>query len=145
MTAEEGQGDGSDAETAERPLEDSDEFLYRQVHPRWIVDGEPSSQAFKPTKKDEGMLSIALGTKTTAENAFLHHTHALKLASGGTWAVTVGEVAAVELSSFEQPLEDSPAHGFIDFRDLGRKAMESKAKLLLVKARDRGCVYQPSR
>lgn len=57
------------------------------------------------------MLSIALGTKTTAEDAFLHHTQALELASGGTWAVTVGEVAAVELSGFEQPLEDSRAHG----------------------------------
>ncbi len=143
MTAEE--GDGGDAETVEDRLDDPDEFLYRQVHPQWIVDGEPSSQAFKPTKKDEGMLSIALGSKTTAEDAFFHHTQVLNLASGGTWAVTVGEGVAVELSSFEHPLENSPAHGFIDFRDLSRRAMESKAKLLLAKARDRGCVYQPSR
>lgn len=139
MTAEEG-----DAETAACRLEDPVESLYRQVPPQWIVDGKPSSQAFKPTKKDEGMLSIALGSKTTDEGAFLHHTQVLKLASGGTWAVTVGDVAAMELSSFEQPLENSPAHGFIDFRDLGRRAMESKAKLLLAKARERGCVYQPS-
>ncbi len=141
MTAEEGDGG---AETAERRLDDSDEVLYRQVHPQWIADGEPSSQAFKPTKKDEGMLSIAVGTKTTAEKAFLHHAQVLKLASGGTWAVTVGEVAAVELSSFEQPLENSRAHGFIDFRAHGRRAMESKAKLLVAKARDRGCMYQPT-
>jgi hypothetical protein len=143
VTAEE--GDGGDAEPAERRLDNPDESLYRQVHPQWIDDGEPSSQAFKPTRKDEGMLSIALGSKTTAEKAFLHHTQVLELASGGTWAVTVGEVAAVELSSFEQPLEDSPAHGFIDFRDIGRKAVEAKARLLLARARDRGCVYQPSK
>ena len=99
-----------------------------------------SSIASHPAK-----LSIALGSKTTAEKAFRHHTQALKLASGGTWAVTVGEVAAVELSSFEQPLENSPAHGFIDFRHLSRRAMESKAKLLVAKARDRGCAYQSSR
>lgn len=142
MTAEEGEGGA--AETTERRLQEPDEFLYRQVHPEWIVDSEPSSQAFKPTKKDKGMLSIALGSKTTSEEAFLHHTQVLKLASGGTWAVTVGEVAAVELSSFEQPLENSPAHGFIDFRDLSRRATESRAKLLLEKARDRGRVYQPS-
>jgi hypothetical protein len=79
--------DGAGAETAERRLDDADELLYRQVHPQWIVDGEPSSQAFKPTKKDEGMLSIALGSQTTAEDAFLHHTQVLKLASGGTWAL----------------------------------------------------------
>jgi hypothetical protein len=134
---------GGDGETAERRLDNPDEFLYRQVHPNWIEDGQPSSQAFKPTKKDEGMLSIALGSKTTAEGAFLHHTQTLELASGGTWAVTVAEVATVDLSSFEQPRENSPAHGFIDFRDLARKAIESKAKLLLARARDRGCMYQP--
>lgn len=142
MTAEE--GDAGDADAAERRLEDPDELLYRQVHPQWIIDDMPSSQAFKPTRKDEGMLSITLGSKTTAEDAFLHHTQTLKLASGGTWAVTVGEVAAVDLSSFEQPLEHSPAHGFVDFRDLSRKAMESKAKLLLARTRNRGCVYPPS-
>lgn len=98
MTAEAEHGD--DARPAERGANESQEFLYRQVHPQWIVEGEPSSQAFRPTKKDEGMLSIALGSKTTAEDAFLHHTQVLKLASGGTWAVTVGEVAAVELSSY---------------------------------------------
>ena len=80
MTAEE--GDDGHAETAERLLDDPDEFLYGQVHPQWIDDGEPSSQAFKPTKKDERMLSIALGSKTTAEEAFLHHTQVRKLADG---------------------------------------------------------------
>lgn len=141
MTVE--HSDGGTAEPAERRLDDPDEPLYRQVHPHWIVDGEPSSQAFKPTKKDAGMLSVALGSKTTAEDAFLHHTHVLNLASGGTWAVTAGEVAAVELDCFEQPLENNHAHGFIDFRNFGRKAVETKAKLLLAKARARGCVYQP--
>lgn len=142
MTAED--GDGGDAQTAERRLDAPEELLYRQVHPEWIVEGQPSSQAFKPTKKDNGMLSIALGSKSTAEDAFLHHTQELARASAGTWAVTVGEVAAVELSSFEQPLEDSPAHGFIDFRELSRGAIDSKAKLLLGKARERGCLYQAS-
>lgn len=138
MTAE-----GDDAETVERRLNQPDELLYRQVHPQWLVDGEPSSQAFKPTRKDQGMLSVGLGSKTTPEKAFLHHIQTLRLSSGGTWAVTVGEVAAVELTSYEQPLERSPAHGFIDFRGLGRGATESRAKLLLAKARDRGCLYRP--
>ena len=89
------------------------------------------------------MLSIALGSKTTAHDALTHHTQVLKLASGGTWAVTVGEVAEVALSAFEQPLEESPAHGFIDFRGLGRGATESRAKLLLAKSRARGCMHRP--
>jgi len=49
------------------------------------------------------------------------------------------------LTSFELPLEDSPAHGFIDFRNLSRRAIESKAKLLCAKARSRGCLHQPSK
>lgn len=142
MTAE--AGNGGATETAERRLDESDELLYRQVHPKWLDDGEPSSQAFRPTKKDEGMLSVGLGNKTTAENAFLHHTQTLGLSSHGTWAVTVGEAATAELSSFEQPLEGDPAHGFIDFRALGRRATEARAKLLLAKARARGCLYPAS-
>jgi hypothetical protein len=143
VTAEE-EPHGGHAETTARRLDHPEELLYRQVHPHWIVDGQPSSQAFKPTKKDEGMLSVALGSKATAEEAFFLHTVGQRLASAGTWAVTVGEVVAVELSSYEQPLENNPAHGFIDFRGLGRGATESKAKLLLAKARARGDVYRPT-
>lgn len=140
MTEEQAAGEGP---SAERQLNDPHELLYRQVHPNWIDDGEPSSQAFKPTKKDEGMLSIALGSKTTAEDAFRHHTETLGLASGGTWAVSVEEASDVELRAYEQPLDNSPAHGFIDFRNTGGSAAERKAKQLRVNARDRGCLHQP--
>lgn len=87
------------------------------------------------------MLSIALGSKTTAEGAYLHHVEQLQLASGGTWAVTVGETNQVGLNSFEQPLEESPAHGFVDFRDLSRGATEARAKTLRALASGRGCLY----
>jgi hypothetical protein len=43
------------------------ELLYRQVHPSWIDDGVPSSQVFKPTKKDARMPSVARGSQTTPE------------------------------------------------------------------------------
>ena len=38
-------------------LVDPSEVLRRQVHPTFMDDGQPSSQAFVPTKKDEGKLS----------------------------------------------------------------------------------------
>ncbi len=135
--------DVSETESAKQPLTDPDEALCRQVHPSWIADGVPSSQAFKPTKKDEGMLSVALGSKTTPEGAFVHHTQVLKRESVGTWAVSVAETTEAGLRSYEQPLDDSPAHGFIDFRGLGRGQTEAKAKLLLGKARHRGRLYPP--
>lgn len=130
-------------DSTEQPLTDPSEALYRQVHPSWIVDGMPSSQAFRPTKKDAGMLSITLGGKTTAEGAFVHHTQGLGRISAGTWAVTVAETAKADLPSYAQPLDDSPDHGFIDFRGFGRGQVEIKAKLLLDKARDRGCLHPP--
>lgn len=124
-----------------RPLADAEELLYRQVHPSWVQEGVPSSQAFKPTKKDAGMLSVALGSKTSAEGAFSHHVQVLKLKSAGTWAVTVGEVTEAGLDSYAQPLDDSPDHGFIDFRERGRREVERSAKILLARSRDRGCLY----
>jgi hypothetical protein len=135
--------DAGETDLAAQLLTDRDEALYRQVHPSWIADGVPSSQAFKPSKKDAGMLSIALGSKTTPEGAFVHHTQVLKRESVGTWAVTVAETTEADLRSCEQPLDDSPAHGFIDFRGLGRGQTEARAKLLLGKARDRGRLHPP--
>lgn len=133
--------DPSGPEPATPPLTDPDEALYRQVHPSWIADGVPSSQAFKPTKKDEGMLSVALGSKITPEGSFAHHAQVLRRESAGVWAVTVAETTETELPSYEQPLDDSPAHGFIDFCGLSRGQIEAKAKFLLGKARARGCLY----
>src|SRR5271155_1080117 len=45
-------------------LADVGELLFRQVHPTWVDDGEPSWQAFAPFKKDEGKVSIARSSKT---------------------------------------------------------------------------------
>jgi hypothetical protein len=133
----------NDSDNDAHPLETRDEQLYRQVHPSWVADGVPSSLAFRPTPKDEGMLSIALASKIAPEDAYLHHTKDLGFASEGTWAVTVGEAAAAGRGSFAQPLPDSPAHGFIDFRGLSRKHAEVAAKVLLARARERGRLYPP--
>lgn len=130
-------------ELEEGSLDDPEEVLYRQIHPSWVHDGVPSSQAFKPTKKDAGMLSVALGSKTSPKGAFDYHTQVLGLKSAGTWAVTVGEVTDAGLSSHAQPLDASPDHGFIDFRDRGRGEIERGAKVLLARARSRGCLYSP--
>ena len=81
--------------SASTPLSDDEELLFRQVHPSFVRDGRPSSQAFRPTAKDEGKLSVARGSLTTPAGAFEVHTTGLGLPSAGTWAVTVGECDAV--------------------------------------------------
>lgn len=132
--------------TSADPLSDEIELLYRQVHPNFVTDAEPSSQAFKPTKKDFGRLSVARGSLTTAAEAFDLYTGPGGHASAGTWAVTVGEVreGSVTLSAFGDPkLEPvpDPAHAFIDFSERSRREIETKAKLLLAAARARGRLH----
>lgn len=126
-------------------LTDRSELLYRQVHPSWLKDGQPSSQAFKPTPKDDGKLSTARSALTTAEDAYLHHTGALELQSAGTWAVTVGEVEAepVPLAAYGDPVDEpvpDPAHAYIKYPG-DRKVIETKAKLLRAKAGERGRLH----
>jgi hypothetical protein len=138
-----GEGAVAEPEPIPRPLDDPDELLFRQVHPNWIVDGVPSSQSFNPTKKDEGKLSVALGSKPDAEGAYRHHVEVLGLASVGTWAIKVGEAGEAERASFPEPLKNDPAHGFVDFRGLTRGAAEKAAKILLARANARSCLYSP--
>jgi hypothetical protein len=118
-------------------------MLFRQAHRDWVQDGEPTSQLFNPMKKDDGKASVALESLTTAEEAFVHYTTVLQLNSVGSWGVTVGEVVGVELTAYGDPIPEDPAHGFVDFRGLGRKPAERIAKLLLAKARAHGCLYAP--
>lgn len=136
-----GTGDEDSPAPPDVRLEDVGELLYRQVHPTWVEDGVPSSQAFAPTRKDKGKLSIARGSLITAEGAYRHYTDVLKLSSAGAWAVTVGEALTATLDTFAEPLHDDPAHGYVDFRELGRREAERKAKLLLPHAVDRGRLH----
>jgi hypothetical protein len=134
-------GEDPQSETNRIRLTDSDELLFRQVHPSWVDDGVPTSQAFTPTPKDEGELSIARGSLTTSDAAFKHYTTVEKLASAGTWAVTVGEANGAGLESFDDDRPELLAHGFVDFRGLGRKEAKRKAMVLAARARERGRMF----
>jgi hypothetical protein len=75
--------------------------LWRQVHPSFMVASQPGSQAFRPTPKDQDLLSFDDGSRILAETAWQRHTGARGLASIGVLAVTVGECAGEGL-----PLRD---------------------------------------
>lgn len=132
--------------SAVEKLVDPEEHLFRHVHPSWVKDGEPTSQAFKPTPKDDSKLSTARSTLATVEDAFFHHTRLLGRAATGTWAVTVTEVEAVPISltAYADPVTEpvpDPAHAYIEFPAEPRKTIETKAKLLLAAARERGRLH----
>lgn len=133
------------SETTASSLVDEDELLFRQVHPSFVRDGRVGSQAFRPTPKDKKLLSVAQGTKTTAGAAFELHTQCNKLASAGTWAVTVGECQAIGLPARSDELRDGdcpdPAHAVIDFTALSNSKIEAHGARLARHANDRGILH----
>lgn len=118
-------------------------LLLRQVHPSFVQEGRFSSQAFVPTKKDEGKLSVYHGDLIQPEPAWKHYTTELQRESVGVIAVTVAECDAEKLPS-EHDGVPYPEHCFIDFRDpnLSKSAIKKKAENLAIHARSRGWLFQ---
>lgn len=126
------------------PLGNDEENLHRQVNPSWIHEGGPSSQAFCPTPKDNGQLSVDRGSISTAQESFERFV-ANDWASVGVWAVTVGETRNIGLKTFPDPDPgwSNPAHAYVHFSDLPKNKAKKKAQVLAAHARARGCVYAP--
>lgn len=124
-------------------LTEPTELLFRQVAPSFLkVEDHLSSQIFFPSKKDEGLLSIARSAKIEALGAFTLHVQA-GYQSAGVLGVTVAECEAEELPAYDDPLDSNPAHGIIDFRDCSRGQKEKRAKKLLHYASQRDYCYKP--
>lgn len=115
-------------------------LLLRQINPLWLQNGRVTSQAFRPTPKDEKMLSVYDGDMISAQNAWQHFTGA-GYASVGVMAVTVGECGELGLAARSTP-EPFPEHAVIDYSELGTSAIDKTAKLLKAKAVLRSWLYQ---
>jgi len=124
-----------------------EELLLRQVHPNFIQEERVTSQAFKPTPKDEEQLSFSRSLLTSAKEAFEHYTQRLNLDSVGVWAVSVKEVNESMPSSDRiiydpttatPELPEDKSHTVICFKNLSKGKIDSSAKKLAAKARDRG-------
>ena len=125
-----------------------DELLHRQVNPNFVKAGRITSEAFQPTKKDKGLLSVNRGKMRSAEEA--HRTFVARgWSSWGTLTVAVSEVVAVQLTALEAPLDvgqdpedlfDDVTHAVIDFRSLNdnKKHIEKRARTLRDNAVRRG-------
>lgn len=133
-------------ESGEFVLDDTDELLWRQVHPQWVDGGVISSQAFKPNSGDGGQMSVSRESKQTAQGAFEFHTRDARLQSAGTWAVTLGEVhsqnyRAVDDSDSLLGATLSPGHAYIDTRIHGSSKQRKAAGALSRLATARGRIY----
>jgi hypothetical protein len=117
--------------------------VYRQIHPSFVQAGFPTSQAFRPTPKDESKLSVYDGDLIAPENAFQHYVNQLCLASDGVMGLTVAECTTVSLAVCSDP-EPFPEHALIDFSGLPDKDCRTKSKILRMKAVQRGWLHRAS-
>ena len=120
----------------------SDTLLYRQVHPSWIEDDFPTSQAFTPTPKDELRLSVYDGDEISAASSWEHYT-GQGLLSSGVVAVTVEECESLGLRVIPDPRPGSPHHVLIDFTGLSGGQRKRRAQRLTAAAEAHDWQYRP--
>ena len=116
-------------------------LLLRQIHPTFVQAGYATSQAFRPTPKDESRLSVYDGDQIAAEESWVHYTNVLELDSAGTMAVTVAECGELELPVIADP-DPFPEHTVIDFKGKTESQRRSKSKKLQAMALQRGWLYR---
>lgn len=120
-----------------------DTLLLRQIHPSFVQDGRVTSQAFRPTPKDEHRLSVDNGDRVTAGAAWQRFVTNPSCKSIGVQAVSHAECGAQDLSVIEDG-QPYPEHCSIDFAAFDKKAIEKKAKRLREQAQARGWLFQQS-
>ena len=108
-------------------------IVHRQIHPSFVQAGFPTSQAFRPTPKDQSMLSVYDGDMITPDFAWKHYTEELALASVGVMGLKVSE-CNVESLSVDPDAKPFPEHAVIDFTGLTDKECRAKSKKLQSKA-----------
>ena len=119
----------------------NDTTLLRQIHPAFIHDGRLGSSAFRPSKKDNGLLSVYDGDLIIAEEAFLHFNAQPNCNSHCVCGVTHYEAGSIGLESRPDTENHFPEHAIIDFTPYGSSRQEKLAKHLRKFAQDRGILY----
>lgn len=118
-------------------------LLHRQIHPAFVQEGRWTSQAFKPTPKDENRLSVYDGDQIGPPEAWEHYTEELQLESAG-----VVSVSCQDCSTEQLPVEADPApfpeHAVIVFNGFSSTEITKKAKKLKSAAEQRGWQYEPA-
>ncbi|MFC5526144.1 hypothetical protein ACFPPA_10355 [Rhodanobacter ginsengisoli] len=121
----------------------SDELLMRQVHPNnMIQEGRLWSGAFTPTKADAGLLSADRDSIMSPKEAYERYLRAKALMqAGGTWGVSVSELAVIGLTCYSDPVTGNDAHAIVDFAEKGAEKEKGLGKLAYSKASTRGRLY----
>lgn len=127
-------------------LTDGDELLFRQIHPDFIQDGEPSSDRFRPSQRDENKLSVDRSELTTASDSYALYTRN-GLASAAVFGLTVHEFGSEAITCAPDPVPASEnmaaneAHALADYSTHTISKQKIIAKKLKRLAVARGCLH----
>lgn len=116
-------------------------LLLRQINPSFVQAGRVTSQAFRPTPKDENQLSVYDGDQIQAQAAWQHFTATPGCRSAGVMAVTHAECTSEQLPVTSDGVP-FPEHVSIDFSAFSKGEVEKKAKVLTRQAQARDWLFQ---
>jgi len=116
-------------------------LLHRKINPSFVQNGRVTSQAFKPTSKDSGLLSVYDGDLIAARDSWTHFTVVQGFSSAGVYSVSVAERNQIDLPVRPDPAP-FPEHAVIDFTPFSGGQVESKAKKLRAAAAACGWQHQ---
>lgn len=117
-------------------------LLLRQINPNFFQGDRVTSQAFRPTPKDQQRLSVDDGDQIAPRESYERFASQTGCRSIGVMAVTNGECAALNLHVIADGIPYKE-HASIDFQGLTNSQVEKCGKQLAVHARQRGWLFQP--
>jgi hypothetical protein len=111
-------------------------LLLRQIHPSFCQQGRATSQAFRPTPKDQSQLSVDNGDQISPEASWQRYQ------SQGFSSLGIMAISHIECSDQSLPVVQDghphPEHCYIDFASFNPKAAERAGKVLREYAAQRG-------
>ena len=116
-------------------------LLLRQIHPAFVQNGRVTSQAFRPSSKDESQLSVDNGDMITPEDAWTRFSAQPDASSCGVMAVANCECTACGVPVMQDGVP-YPEHCYLDFSSFGRKDSDRMGKKLAALAHERGWVFE---
>jgi hypothetical protein len=116
-------------------------LLLRQIHPTFIQNGRVTSQAFRPTPKDENQLSVDNGDMISPEESWKRFSEQPECTSSGVMAVSQCECSTSALIVIEDGIP-YPEHCYFDFAPFSSKQASKIGKKLAAKAHERGWLHQ---
>jgi len=116
-------------------------LLLRQIHPQFVQSGRVTSQAFRPTPKDESQLSADNGDMITPEAAWKRFSAEPESSSSGVMAISNAECSQCGMKIIEDGIPYLE-HCYLDFTPYGRKESDRLGKKLSTLAHSRGWLYE---